>query len=153
MNKIMYIFGVLFFCGAVNANEIDIAGIDKKTLLCALYEKAIPQGYQTPKSLNNDTSGLDGIELIPIIHQKISDQLDNITCEFVRDEFKWKVNKLRGRNLDVDLSGDTFNPSVYDEHNGKDMAQIIVNDLKQKMMQESGELTDEQHEKFMTEVW
>ena len=84
---------------------IDIRGIDKARLLCALYNSARPLGLgalqYTPGNLDiNDARKL-------LEKQSYFDYLD-------------------GRVLKVDLSGDSFNPWLYDRDNGEGVAEEAV---------------------------
>jgi hypothetical protein len=82
---------------------IDIRGIDKARLLCALYNRSIPKNLRRLQFANLQVEDARAI----LGKQTRFDYLD-------------------GRVLKVDLSGDSFDPWLYDRDNGDGAAEEAV---------------------------
>ena len=89
-------------------NNINIKDLDKAEVLAALYNGSRPLGlgilHFDPKDMTKDEA------------KEILNQTE-------------KFDYLKGRVMKVDLSGDSFNPWLYDRDNGEGAAERIVNQL------------------------
>ena len=86
-------------------NEISLIGLDKAEVLAALYNASKPQGrgflHYDPKPMTSKEAGV-------LLKQ---------TTDF---------DYLQGRVMKVDLSGDTFDPRLYDRDNGQGVAEKAI---------------------------
>lgn len=93
-------------------SNVDISGLDKAAVLMALYDDAQTQGmgklHYTPDPLSNAEA------------QKLLDDLGE------RKYFDY----LRGRVMKVELSGDSFDPGLYDRDNGNGAAEAALRKLR-----------------------
>jgi hypothetical protein len=91
---------------------IDISGLDKVAVLYALYNAS-------------HTQGLGFINAVP-----------NYTYEDCKKDFEASKSKyfdyLHGRVLKVDLSGDEFDPRLYDRDCGEGAAYYAIEELRSK---------------------
>lgn len=83
------------------SDMIDITGMSKPKVLAALYNASKPQGMGI---LHYDPSKMGTMEA--------ADLLSRYTY----------FDYLKGRVMKVDLSGDTFDPWLYDRDNGENAA-------------------------------
>lgn len=88
---------------------IDISGLDKSAVLCALYDHARPQGWGW---LHATPDPLDG---------EVARQLLTRQTYF---------DYLGGRALKVELKGSTFDPWLYDRDNGEGAAGRAIESLR-----------------------
>jgi hypothetical protein len=90
--------------------SIDLKGLDKAAALAALYNGAKPQGLgfmqYDPKPMS--------IEEARILLEKTQD-----------------FDYIKGRVMKVDLSGDQLNPWLYDRDNGQNVAQTLIDSLRE----------------------
>jgi len=88
---------------------IDISNLSKVKVLVALYNDAKPQGlgflHYTPEPMREE----EAEELLK----------DHTYFDYVH-----------GRVMKVDLSGDTFDPRLYDRDNGEGTALKAINSIK-----------------------
>jgi hypothetical protein len=91
---------------------INIQGLDKREVLKALFDAAIPKGNgwrkydRTPMRLANAGTLL-----------KKAEQNNTI------------ITVITGRQLHVDLSGNEFDPTLYNQHNGEGAAEKALEPL------------------------
>lgn len=97
--------------------NVDISGLDKAEVLAALFNASRPQrmGFHHPHCLEDLTvaSAQEILEGEP--------------------RFPWnpfKFDYVNGRPLKVDLRGDTFDPTSFDENNGEGAAARAVEALR-----------------------
>jgi hypothetical protein len=90
---------------------IDISNLDKALVLAALYNASKPQGL-----------GLLHFDPKPMTREEAQQILDE------RNEYKY-FDYLKGRVMKVDISGDNFDPYLYDRDNGQGTAQKVVDNL------------------------
>lgn len=89
---------------------ISIAGLDKASVLAALYNAAQPQGL-----------GFLQYDPTPMSPHEARSQYGK--CDDYYDY-------LRGRVMKVDLSKDSFDPWLYDRDNGSGAAKRVIDALK-----------------------
>ncbi len=93
---------------------IDIKGIDKATLLCALHAHAAVHS-------NNIETG----------------PMTPADAQYVIDRNRWSsrfvFHFVHGRPIYADLSRDEFNEDLYDQHNGIGAAQRAVDELLEEL--------------------
>jgi len=90
-------------------SKISIVGLDKAEVLAALYNAARPQGL-----------GFLHYDPAPMTHQEAEALLRQTTY----------FDYIKGRVLKVDLSGDEFDPSLYDRDNGQGAAERVIAALR-----------------------
>ena len=95
---------------------INIDGMDKAKVLAALYNNSqqMGMGFMNPAGASQMTEA-DA--------QKHIDHL-------VNNRYPLYFDYLQGRVMKVDLSGDTFNPRLYDRDNGDGAAERAVNSIR-----------------------
>ena len=90
-------------------NRIDISGLDKAVVLYELYN-------------NSHIQGLGFLQAV-----------DNYTLDDARKDFEESPDKyfdyLHGRVIKVDLSGDSFDPYLYDRDNFEGAAKRVIDKL------------------------
>lgn len=94
---------------------IELGNLDKAEVLAALF----------------NGSGAPGPVALTPAHLTSASQPARMTkgeAETLLDEGQ-RFDYVRGRVLKVDLSGDSFNPAMYDRDNGQGAAQLAVNTL------------------------
>jgi hypothetical protein len=88
--------------------EIDISKLNKAEVLAALYNNSKPQGmgflHFTPEDMTKEEA------------QKHIDECPSF-------------DYLKGRVMKVDLSGDSFDPWLYDRDNGEGSAKRVIENL------------------------
>ena len=90
--------------------KVDIRGLSKAKVLCALYNAAQPAGLGV---LQYDPTHME------------EDEARQILAQFTAFDY------YKGRPLQFDLSGDEFEARWYDRHNGgTGTAQRIVDSLR-----------------------
>ncbi|NGX48136.1 MAG: hypothetical protein K1000chlam3_01526 [Chlamydiae bacterium] len=89
---------------------IDVTGLNKATVLVALYNTAKPQGMGF---LHYDPTPMALDEAKEILSQ---------TTDF---------DYLKGRVMKVDLSEDTFDPWLFDRDNGEGAAKRVIDSLRE----------------------
>ena len=104
MKKIIFLFNLLVVSATCFAmqNTIDISGIDKKTLLQALYQRAQPQGMGHLHYIKN--------------HELTNAQLE----EFLQDD---QIGYLFGRRMKINISTNSVYTLSYNEGNGKNASE------------------------------
>ena len=100
---------------AMSTSSIDIAGLDKSTVLNRLWQHS--------KTASFFSTG--GISASPLSIQKLKNAL--------KDGY---VDYLCGRVIKTDFSGSALSPYLYDRDNGQGAMSRIIDDLRQ----ESGEV-------------
>lgn len=88
--------------------EINIKGINKAEVLAALYNASKIQGMGFLQAKSGQMTTLEAEEILK-----------------TRSYFDY----LYGKVMKIDLSGDSFNPWLYDRDNGKDAAKYALKDL------------------------
>lgn len=91
---------------------IDISNLDKARVLKALHDRATSQGLGL---LHYDPNGLSLEQCRDLLAQSANKRFDY----------------LQGRVLKIDLSSDTFDPTLYDRDNGEGKAQEAINTLQE----------------------
>lgn len=92
--------------------EIDITGLSKGQVLAALFNASAPQGMGFLQAAN-------GPQVMDL------ETAEEITREYLVFDY------LFGRPLKVDLSGQSFDPMLFDRDNGGNgTAQKIINQLR-----------------------
>ncbi len=89
--------------------RIDIKGLDRASVLQALYDRAKSQGLGAFQYTPGPLSHKDAVDMLK--HQTHFDY-------------------VRGRVMKVDLSQDSFDPILYDRDNGEGAASDIISVLK-----------------------
>lgn len=96
---------------------IDITGLDKATVLAALYNRSRPQGmgflHFDPEPMTRD----EAQAVIASGGTHLSDR-------------SLYFDYLKGRVMKVDLSKDEFDPWLYDRDNGNGAAYEVVSELR-----------------------
>ena len=92
--------------------HVDITGIDKPELLVALYHGTHPVGMGFIH--NNPEFGLDDAEAA------------------ITAESSGRLDYVSGRPIKANISGDSFDPSLYDREAGEGAAQRVVDSLRKK---------------------
>lgn len=90
---------------------ISLAGLDKADVLCALYDASRPLGLG---HLHYDPAPMKRDEAAALLEQR---------------ERKY-IDYLHGRVMKVDLSGDEFDPWLYDRDNGSGAAERAISALR-----------------------
>lgn len=92
-------------------NKISLIGLDKAKVLAALYNASKPQGrgflHSDPKPMTSKEAGI-------LLKQ---------TTDF---------DYVQGRIMKVNLSGDTFDPWLYDRDNGQGAAERAIAVISKK---------------------
>lgn len=93
-----------------------------------------------------DISGLDKASVLAVLFNRAKSRPFRLGCtamhvtgaRAILDRGKIKLSRLGWRRLDVDLSGDSFDPSGFDSHNGPNAAADIIASLRdaEKYVQE-----------------
>ena len=87
-------------------DDIDIAGLDKAEVLCALYNRARTQGmgilHYTPEDMTREEA------------------------QSILDTGQTYFDYVKGRVLKVDLGGDNLFPGLYDRDNGAGAVQSVI---------------------------
>ncbi|KAK2820044.1 hypothetical protein FQN49_007776 [Arthroderma sp. PD_2] len=89
------------------SNEVDITGLEKVTLMLALYEKANPSFYDMGKLSAEEAGRLYEVQ-------------------------KGRFDYVNGRCFKCDLSGDSVNPWGYDRDAGAGRFQEVVTMLRKR---------------------
>lgn len=90
---------------------IDITGIDKPTLLAALYNCANPGGAQSLGWLQWQPAPMTPEQAAPLVQED------------------W-IDYLNGRALKIKIQGDELTSYLYDREYGEGAAQRIVDELR-----------------------
>ena len=96
------------------SEKISIAGLDKGEVLAALYNSAKPQGLGV---LHYDPSPMSAEEARTMFASVISGAYSDGRAYF---------DYVKGRVMKVELSGDEFDPRLYDRDNGSGSAQRAI---------------------------
>lgn len=100
---------------------VDIQGLDKAAVLAALFHASQPRGMGLYHRLcREDLTLPDAQDLIE----------EQNNTDFGRD-FPFRFDHVHGRPLKVDLSGDAFSPSMFDQDNGEGAAARAVQTLRE----------------------
>ena len=92
--------------------DVDITGLSKGQVLAALFNASAPQGMGVLQAAN-------GPQVMDI------QTAEEITRQYLEFDY------LFGRPLKVDLSGQSFDPMLFDRDNGGNgTAQKIINQLR-----------------------
>ncbi len=96
---------------------INIQGLDKAEVLALLYNNTKTVGMRLfDQSAHNDQSGL------------------TMTIERAKKEIienpRLRFNYLYGKAIQVDLSKDSFDPTLYDRDNGPGLAKVLIASLR-----------------------
>lgn len=100
--------------------EVDITGLDKAEVLCALYEVAKPLGF-----------GHLHYKPGPMPIDRARELIEAHSLADGRMMFDY----VAGRVLKVDLGGDTFKPWLFDRDNGKGAAAAAIAALRARKAQ------------------
>lgn len=92
--------------------HIDITGIDKAELLVGLYHGTHPVGMGFAS--NNPSFGVEDAEAA------------------IKGEPSGRLDYVSGRPIKVNITGDSFDPWLYDRDAGEGAAQRVVDGLKPK---------------------
>jgi hypothetical protein len=109
---------------------VDIRGLDKADVLCALYENARTQGMGVLHYLPG-----------PLSREEAQEQL----------ELSPRFDYLLGRVLKVDLSGDEFEERLYDRDNGAGAAYAAISMLRNNLSNKTWEkytMTEERDDPY-----
>jgi hypothetical protein len=101
--------------------DIDIKGIDKAELLAALVNGARPQGMGF---LHAGSSPMTKAEAQEWIDKCRSHDTHSIGAQYLSFDY------VKGRPIKSDISGDTFNPRLYDRDQGDGAAARVVASLR-----------------------
>lgn len=94
--------------------QVDISGINKADLLCALYNNSRPQGMGIFQATEGDLTREEAISYIYGLQRA-----DNDFGLSRQDVGKiYGFDYLRGRPLKCNIEGDTFEAFGYDQDNG-----------------------------------
>lgn len=91
------------------SNEIQIGNLHKGEVLAALYNASKPKGR-----------GFTQSDSIPMT----KDEADTILC-YTRD-FEY----IKGKVMKVNLSGNSFDPCLYDRDNGEGAAERAISQIR-----------------------
>lgn len=111
MKKIFFLLSLLITSYSCSAMKVDISGIDKKALLQALYAQAEPKGY-------------GWFHYIPD-HILPDEEMESILAKGNR------IDYLHGRAMKIYLTDNSIDTSIYNEYNGKNLAETIIASLRQ----------------------
>ena len=89
---------------------IDISKLDKADVLCALYNNSHPQGMGFLQATPQDMEHEEAVELLK-----------------ERTYFDY----LKGRVMKSEISGDEFDPRLYDRDNGEGAAEEAITSIPQ----------------------
>ena len=99
-------------------NEIDISGLNKAALLCALFNgsQQLGMGFLDKRGAGQMTEA-DAQQLI----------------DARKDGAGWRsyFDYLHGRVMKVDIGGDTLRTALYDRDNGQGAAARVIEQLRQ----------------------
>lgn len=102
---------------------VSIKELDKAAVLAALYNASHPQGM-----------GFLQFDPHPMTVEQAKELLgvgdDNARMFGIRRKGDFYFDYLKGRVLKVDLSGDEFDPSLYNRDNGEGAAEAVINGLR-----------------------
>lgn len=96
---------------AMQPNTIDISGLDKAKLLQALFDRATPQDRSLMNYYSNNKLGLTGAE------------------NALRNGHGY-VDRLAGKVMKVNMSGDRLDPFLFNQYNGAGTAEQVVQNLR-----------------------
>ena len=96
--------------GTMSGN-IRIDGLDRATVLAALYNASRTQGAG--------------------IFEYTPNSMTIIEAQFILDSGETEFDYLRGRVMKVDLSKDVLDPRDYDRDNGPDATKMVIDRLRQ----------------------
>lgn len=108
---------------------VDITGIDKASLLAALYNSASPMGMGM---LHYDPNVMTREDALVIIEG--GDDLTSMFGGSSRGRSLY-FDYVKGRPLKVDLSGDTLDTRLYDRDQGNGAAAKIIAKLQSEARQ------------------
>ncbi|MGC8662487.1 MAG: hypothetical protein ACP5RT_01735 [Candidatus Micrarchaeia archaeon] len=94
----------------IKSNLISIENLDKAEVLAALYNAAIPVG-------------------LGIFHYDPKPMTQESAKEFLKAQIYFDY--INGRAMKIDLSGNDFDPTSYDENNGEGTAAFVVSILRE----------------------
>lgn len=93
----------------MTSSEIQIDNLNKAEVLAALYNASKPQGM--------------GMMAYDPTWMSI-DEADTILCSTTNFDY------LKGRVMKVNLSGNSFDPYLYDRDNGEGAAERVISQIK-----------------------
>lgn len=105
---------------------VSIKGLDKAAVLAALYNGSAPVGLGFLQSRPGPMTVEEARAFIPA-----GDDRSRMFPELQKEHLYFDY--LLGRPLKVDLSGDEFDPRLYDRDNGQGRAERIVAELHASM--------------------
>ena len=101
----------------MSAKEISIKGLNKAAVLAALYNRAQAQGMGFLHYTSEEMTEAEA--------QKIWDE----TLQRYKGADPY-FDYLKGRVMKVNISGETFNPFLYDRDNGECAAEKVITKLR-----------------------
>lgn len=102
------------------ANEIDISGLDKAAVLAALYNAAHVRGAGYLQARDGDMTAEQARELID----------SGANPDYGHERHGIYFDYLYGRVIKTDISGDSFNPGLFDRDNGAGAAERAIAQLR-----------------------
>jgi len=97
---------------------VSIKGLPKAAVFKALYDASRPLGFGFR-------------EFVPGPMPR--EEAEQVTLELARTEQPLFFGYYRGRVMKVDITGDEFEPRLYDRDNGEGAAQKAVNRINQEV--------------------
>lgn len=124
--KIYFLIPMLFFIFYTQA--CDISDLPKPLLLSYLYEAA-----KTPNLGKKNVKSITSAEMNELIYS-----MDGISCEVTPEEAtelarKGFIDRLKGRTMKIDLSGDTCDTSGYNQVHGDGKAEQVIEQLRNQL--------------------
>ncbi len=119
---------------------VDITGLDKARVLCALYDAAKTQGMGRLHYVPGDMSIADAARIITRGDERIDYGVparnlpdDGNSPRLAGFSRPLEFDYLKGRVLKVDISGDTFGAWGYDRDNGEGAAHAAIERLRRRL--------------------
>lgn len=100
-----------------NENTVDITGLDKADVLAALYNASRPLGMGF---LHYTPGGMPHEQAVALIGE--------------REPYGSYFDYVQGRVIKVNLSGDSFDPWLYDRDNGYGAAERAIASVRAEML-------------------
>lgn len=93
------------------SDNVSIEGLDKSSVLAALYNASKPQG-------------------LGFLHFDPTPMTPEDAAKHIKDGGRLHFDYFQGRVMKVDLGGDSFDPWLYDRDNGEGAAQRAIDELR-----------------------
>jgi hypothetical protein len=107
---------------------IDIRGLDKADVLCALYNASRPQGMGWLRAESGDMTPEQARK-----HLSLGDDHKRDFPTVVDRRERLYFDYLNGRVLKVDITDDTFEEHLYDRDLGRGAARAAIDNLKKRL--------------------